>query len=50
MLSQRSLEAFREVMRTGSVSGAAEELLVSQPAVSRLIRELEERLDLRLLP
>ncbi|MCR4269166.1 LysR family transcriptional regulator [Nitratireductor sp. ZSWI3] len=48
MLSQRSLEAFREVMRTGSVSGAAEELLISQPAVSRLIRELEERLDLRL--
>ena len=48
MLSPRSLEAFREVMRTGSVSGAAEELLISQPAVSRLIRELEERLDLRL--
>ncbi|WP_159585738.1 LysR family transcriptional regulator [Chelativorans xinjiangense] len=48
MLSQRSLEAFREVMRTGTVSGAAEELLISQPAVSRLIRELEERSGLRL--
>lgn len=48
MLSQRSLEAFREVMRTGTVSGAAEELLISQPAVSRLIRELEERTNLRL--
>ena len=48
MISQRSLEAFREVMRTGSVSAAAEELLISQPAVSRLIRELEQRLDMRL--
>jgi DNA-binding transcriptional LysR family regulator len=48
MLSSRALEAFREVMRTGTVSGAAEELLISQPAVSRLIRELEERTGLRL--
>lgn len=48
MLSQRALEAFREVMRFGTMSGAAEELRVSQPAVSRLIRELETRLDLRL--
>ena len=45
MLSQRSLEAFRAVMRTGTVSGAADELSVSQPAVSRLIRELEQKLD-----
>jgi DNA-binding transcriptional LysR family regulator len=35
-------------MRTGTISGAAEELLISQPAVSRLIRELEERTGLRL--
>lgn len=48
MLSQRSLEAFRAVMRTGTVSGAAEELLISQPAASRLIRELEEKTGLRL--
>lgn len=48
MLSQRALEAFREVMRYGTMSGAAEELRVSQPAVSRLIRELETRLGLRL--
>jgi DNA-binding transcriptional LysR family regulator len=47
-ISQRSLEAFRAVMRTGTVSAAAEELAVSQPAVSRLIRELEGRLDLEL--
>jgi DNA-binding transcriptional LysR family regulator len=48
MLSQRSLEAFRAVMLTGTVSAAAEEMNVSQPAVSRLIRELEERTGLRL--
>ncbi|SFU08095.1 LysR family transcriptional regulator [Sedimentitalea nanhaiensis] len=48
MLSQRALEAFREVMRCGTVSGAAEEMRVSQPAISRQIRDLEERLDLRL--
>ncbi|GGE96503.1 LysR family transcriptional regulator [Stappia taiwanensis] len=48
MLSQRSLEAFQAVMRTGTVSAAAEELAVSQPAVSRLIRDLEERLELSL--
>ncbi len=45
MLSQRSLEAFRAVMRTGTMSGAGDELSVSQPAVSRLIRELELQLD-----
>jgi len=48
MLSQRSLEAFRGVMRTGTVSGAAEELMISQPAASRLIRELEAYTGLRL--
>jgi DNA-binding transcriptional LysR family regulator len=47
-LSQRSLEAFRAVMRTGTVSAAADELAISQPAVSRLIRDLEERLELPL--
>lgn len=48
MISQRALEAFREVMRCGTVSGAAEEMRVSQPAISRLIRDLEDRLELRL--
>lgn len=47
-ISSRSLEAFRAVMRTGTVSAAADELLISQPAVSRLIRDLETRLDLQL--
>lgn len=48
MLSQRSLEAFRAVMEVGSVSGAADFLNISQPAVSRLIKDLELRTDLRL--
>lgn len=48
MISQRALEAFLAVMSTGTVSGAAEELNVSQPAVSRLIRDLEEYTQLRL--
>ena len=47
-LSQRSLEAFRCVMRAGTVSAAADEMAISQPAVSRLIRDLEERLQLPL--
>lgn len=48
MLSQRSLEAFRAVIECGTVSGAAENLHVSQPAVSRLIKDLEERTGLQL--
>ncbi|ACM39733.1 MULTISPECIES: LysR substrate-binding domain-containing protein [Rhizobium/Agrobacterium group] len=48
MISQRALEAFRAVMTTGTVSAAAEELNVSQPAVSRLVRDLEEYTQLRL--
>ncbi|MER5173746.1 LysR substrate-binding domain-containing protein [Thioclava kandeliae] len=47
-LSQRALEAFQIVLECGSVSGAAEIMNVSQPAVSRLIRDLEERTGLRL--
>jgi DNA-binding transcriptional LysR family regulator len=35
-------------MRTGTVSAAAEDLAISQPAVSRLIRDLEDRLELSL--
>lgn len=48
MLSQRSLEAFHLVLECGSVSGAAEMMHISQPAVSRLIRDLEERTGLNL--
>lgn len=42
------MEAFRAVMLTGSASGAAQLLFVSQPAVSRLIAHMEQSLGLRL--
>lgn len=48
MLSQRSLEVFREVMLYGSLIGAAQRLHISQPAVSRHIRELEIQTGLML--
>jgi DNA-binding transcriptional LysR family regulator len=44
----RQLEAFRAVMRTGSVTNAAASLYLSQPAVSRLIAELERSVGFRL--
>ncbi len=40
---------FHYVARVGSISGAAEELYVSQPAVSQAIKRLEEQLGVRLL-
>ena len=46
MLTQRALEAFQAVMDAGSVTAAAHALGVSQPAISRLLRELEERTGL----
>lgn len=48
MLQGRQVEAFRAVMLTGSMTGAAEMLHVTQPAVSRLIRDLELALKLKL--
>ncbi|MDT0682002.1 LysR substrate-binding domain-containing protein [Roseicyclus sp. F158] len=48
MLNQRSLEVFRETMLYGSLIGAAQRLRISQPAVSRHIRELEARTGLTL--
>lgn len=47
-LSFRQLQAFREVMRTGSISEAARALNRTQPAVSAMIASLEEELGLKL--
>lgn len=47
-LNPRQIEAFRAVMLTGSMTNAAESLHITQPAVSRLIRELEGQLQFRL--
>jgi DNA-binding transcriptional LysR family regulator len=44
----RQLEAFRGVMRAGSVSRAAEVLSVTQPAVTKLLRSLENDINLTL--
>jgi len=44
----RQIEAFRLVMVTGTTTGAADALSVTQPAVSRLILDLETSLGFRL--
>jgi len=43
-LNLRQIEVFRAVMTTGSITGASRLLLVSQPAVSRLLSYTESRL------
>lgn len=45
-LNLKQIEVFRAIMMTGSISGAAKLLHVSQPAVSRLIGYTEQRLGL----
>lgn len=47
-LSQRGLQAFRLTVLTGSVSAAATAVARSQPAVSRLLKELEDEIGIRL--
>ena len=57
-LKPRQVEAFRGVMMAGGVTAAAEAMNITQPAVSRLIRDLEdavgmtlfERIGARLVP
>ena len=44
----RQLEAFRATMISGTVSGAAEILQISQPAVSRLIEKFESSFSITL--
>lgn len=47
-MDTRHLEAFRAVIESGSMTGAARILGKSQPAVSNLITRLEDEIDLRL--
>mgnify|MGYP000405331099 CR=1 FL=1 len=47
-INLRQIEAFRAVMITGSATEAAKMLFVSQPAISRLISDLEYRCNLTL--
>jgi DNA-binding transcriptional LysR family regulator len=47
-MNLRQIEMFRAVMATGSISGAARLLSVSQPAISRLLSYTEDRLGLTL--
>lgn len=46
--SVRQLRAFAAVFHSGQLSSAAEALSITQPAVTVLLRELEERLGVRL--
>ncbi len=48
MINTRQIEAFRAIMLAGTVTGAAERLRISQPAVSRLISQLESKSKLKL--
>lgn len=47
-LHPRQVDAFRAVMIAGSMTAAARRLGVSQPAISRLVRDLERNLGLKL--
>ena len=47
-MNSRQLEAFQAVMNAGSMSEAARLMSISQPAVSRLIKDLEQMLGFRL--
>lgn len=47
-INPRQIEAFRRVFQTGSMTTAAQMMAITQPAVSRLIRDLEATLKLML--
>lgn len=43
-LNLRQIEVFRAIMTTGSISGASRVLMISQPAVSRMLSHTEQRI------
>src|SRR5690606_11777515 len=45
---RKELAAFLSVVRLGSIGSAASSLSMTQPAISRILRRLEDRLDARL--
>ena len=47
-MNLRQLEVFHAIMRTGSVTGAARLLRVSQPAVSSVLKHCEAQLQIKL--
>ena len=47
-LKPRQLEAFRHVMNQNGITAAAETMNITQPAVSRLIRDLEDAVGMTL--
>lgn len=47
-MNPRQIEAFRAIAQAGTVTAAAERLNISQPAVSRLLADLEHRTGLAL--
>ena len=47
-MTEREIEAFLTIVRTGSISAAVEVLYVTQPALSRRIRALEQELGYQL--
>ncbi|RXT26001.1 MULTISPECIES: LysR family transcriptional regulator [unclassified Bosea (in: a-proteobacteria)] len=48
MLTFRQIEVFRAVMACGSLAGAARELRIAQPTVTRMILRMEDQLGARL--
>ncbi len=47
-MNLRQLEVFHAIMSTGSVTGAARKLNVTQPAVSTVLKHCEQQLQMRL--
>ena len=47
-INSRQVEAFRAMMLTGSVTEAAKLMAVTQPAVSRLLRDFQALLKMEL--